>query len=144
VPRRRVHRVGARLCVGSGPLLPSVIGGEGCSPPVVLSAAACLAPRPERLWRCFRCLLLPLGRSVAVHPPHGCRSCHAGRLHPGPPCAVGCTGGSHNTSYAVRAVLVFWDGLSEDGSEDLPVHFGAALFAGAVLVGRWPLSSVLR
>jgi hypothetical protein len=29
-------------------------------------------------------------------------------------------------SYAVRAVLVFWDGLSEDGSEDLPVRFGAA------------------
>jgi hypothetical protein len=50
----------------------------------------------------------------------------AGRLRPGPPCAVDCTGGSHNTSYATRAVLVFWDSLGEDGSEDLPVRIGAA------------------
>jgi hypothetical protein len=35
---RRAHRVGACLHAGSGPLLPSVIGGEGCSPPVVLAA----------------------------------------------------------------------------------------------------------
>jgi hypothetical protein len=35
-------------------------------------------------------------------------------------------GGSLNTSYAARVVLVFWDGLGEDGSEDLPVRFGAA------------------
>jgi hypothetical protein len=26
----------------------------------------------------------------------------------------------------VRVVLVFWDSLGEDGSEDLPVRFGAA------------------
>ena len=70
---RRVHRVEARLRVGSGPLLPSVIGGEGRSPSVALSAAACLAPRPERLWCCFRCRLLPLGQSVAARSPHGCR-----------------------------------------------------------------------
>jgi hypothetical protein len=50
----------------------------------------------------------------------------AGQLCPGPPCAVGCTEGSPNTSYAARAVLVFWDSLGEDGSEDLPVRFGAA------------------
>jgi hypothetical protein len=31
---RRVHRAGACLRVGSGPLLPSLIGGEGRSPPV--------------------------------------------------------------------------------------------------------------
>jgi hypothetical protein len=49
-----------------------------------------------------------------------------GRPCPGPPRAAGCTGGSPNTSYAARAVLVFWDSLSEDGSEDLPVRFGAA------------------
>jgi hypothetical protein len=84
---RRVRRVGSRLRVGSGLLLPSVIGGEGRSPSVAPSAAACLAPRPGRLWRCFRCRLLPLGWSVAARPPHGCRS--------------------HNTSYAVRAVSVF-------------------------------------
>jgi hypothetical protein len=71
---RRVRRVGARLRVGSGPLLPLVFGGEGRSPSVELAAAACLAPRPERLWRCFRCHLQPLGRSVDARPPHGCRS----------------------------------------------------------------------
>jgi hypothetical protein len=63
---RRVRRVGSRLRVGSGPLLPSVFGGEGRSPSVALPAAACLAPRPRRLWHCFRCCLLPLRRSVAA------------------------------------------------------------------------------
>jgi hypothetical protein len=42
--------LGPHLHVGSGPLLPSVFGGEGRSPSVALSAAACLAPRPGRLW----------------------------------------------------------------------------------------------
>jgi hypothetical protein len=90
---RRVRRVGSRLRVGSGPLLPSVFGGEGHSPSVALSAAACLAPRPERLWCCFRCRLLPLGRSVAARPPHGCRSRRARAGHvqvlPAPPAAPG-------------------------------------------------------
>jgi hypothetical protein len=88
---RTVRRVGSRLRVGSGPLLPSVFGGEGCLPSVALSAATCLAPRPGRIWRCFRCHLLPLGRSVAARPSHGCWS--------------------HNTLYAARAVFVFWDSL---------------------------------
>ena len=78
---RRVHRVGARLHVDSDPLLPSVIGGEGRSSSVALAATVCLAPRPERLWRCFRCHLLPLGRSVAACPPHGCRSRRARACH---------------------------------------------------------------
>jgi hypothetical protein len=124
---RRVHRARVRLRVGNGPLLPSVIGGEGCSPSVALAAAACLAPRPERIWRCFRCHLLPLGRSAAARPPHGCRSRLARAGHVQVllvPSAA--TGGSHNTSYAARAVLVFWDSLGEDGSENLPVRFGAA------------------
>jgi hypothetical protein len=90
---RRVHRVGSRFRVGSSPLLPSVIGGEGCSPSVALSVAACLAPRPERLWCCFRCRLLPLGRSVAARPPHGCRSHRAWAGHvqvlPAPSAAPG-------------------------------------------------------
>jgi hypothetical protein len=74
---RRVPRVGDCSRVGSGLLLPLVIGGEGRSPSVALAAAACPAPQPERHWRCFRCHLLPLGRSVAARPPHGCRSRHA-------------------------------------------------------------------
>jgi hypothetical protein len=90
---RRVRRVGVRLRVGNGPLLPSVIGGEGRSPSVALSAAACLAPRPEQFWCCFRCRLLPLGRKVAAHPPHGCQSrlARAGHVQvlPAPPAAPG-------------------------------------------------------
>jgi hypothetical protein len=45
---------------------------------------------------------------------------------------AGCAGGSRNTLYAVRAVLVFWNGpvlvltARTYGSEDLPVRFGAA------------------
>jgi hypothetical protein len=78
---RRARRVGSRLRVGSGPLLLSVFGGEGRSPSVALSAVACLAPRPERLWCCFRCRLLSLGRSMAARPPHGCRSRRARAGH---------------------------------------------------------------
>jgi hypothetical protein len=93
VLERRVSRVGSRLRVGSGPLLPSVLGGEGRSPSVALSAAACLAPRPERLWCCFWCRLLPLGRSVAARPPHGCQSHRAragqAQVLPAPPAAPG-------------------------------------------------------
>jgi hypothetical protein len=76
-----VRRVGACLRVGSDPLLPSVIGGEERPPSVALVAAACPAPRPERLWRCFRCHLLPLGRSAVARPPLGCRSRHAQAGH---------------------------------------------------------------
>jgi hypothetical protein len=46
---------------------------------------------------------LPVCRRVSVAP------C-AGWPRPGPLCAAGCTGGSHNASYAARAVFVFWDG----------------------------------
>jgi hypothetical protein len=125
----RVSRVGSRLHVGSDPLLPSVFGGEGCSSSVALSAAACLAPRHGRLWRCFRCCLLPLGRSVAARPPHGCRS--------------------HNTSYVARAVFLFWDSLVlapvvRTGVRTYRCALGRPSFAGVVLARRWPLSSVLR
>jgi hypothetical protein len=51
----------------------------------------------------------------------------AGQPRPGPPRTVSCARGSLSTSYDARAVLVFWDGLDEDGSEDLPVRFGAAV-----------------
>jgi hypothetical protein len=101
---RRVHRVGACLRVGSGQLLPSVIEGGRRSSSVALVVAACLAPQPERLWRYFRCRLLPLGRSVAARPPHGCRSC-VSRPRPGSPCAIGCTGGrtTHHTPRGWRS-----------------------------------------
>jgi hypothetical protein len=76
-----VRRVGACLRVGSDPLLPSVIGGEDRTPSVALAATACPTPWPERLWRCFRCHLLPLGRSAAARPPLGCRSRRAQAGH---------------------------------------------------------------
>jgi hypothetical protein len=126
---RRVSRVGSRLRVGSDPLLPSVFGGEGRSSSVALSAVACLVPWPGRLWRCFQCRLLPSGRSVAARPPHGCRS--------------------HNTSYAARVVFVFEDSLvlapvARTGVRTCRCALGRLPFAGVVLVGRWPMSSVLR
>jgi hypothetical protein len=57
--------------------------------------------------------------------------------------------GSHNMSYAARAVLVFWDGLvlvlmARTGVRTCRCALGRPSLAGAVLVGRWPLSSVLR
>jgi hypothetical protein len=65
------------------------------------------------------------------------------------PCAVGCTGGSHNTSYAARAVLMFWDGpvlilVARTGVRTCRCTLGRPPLAGVVLVGRWLLSSVLR
>ena len=65
---RGVRRVGVGPCEGGGPLLPSVMGGEGRSPFVALAAAACLALRPEWLRRCFRCHL-PLRQPEEVSPP---------------------------------------------------------------------------
>jgi hypothetical protein len=62
---------------------------------------------------------------------------------------VGRTGGSHNTSYAVRAVLVFWDGpvlvfVARMGVRTCRCALGWPALAGVVLVGRWTPSSVLR
>jgi hypothetical protein len=61
----------------------------------------------------------------------------------------GCTEGSHNMSYAARAVLVFWDGpvlvlVARTGVRTYRCALGRAPLAGAVLVGRWQLSSVMR
>jgi hypothetical protein len=141
---RRVHRAGAYVHVGSDPLLPSVIGGEGRSPPIALSAAAGLAPWPERLWRCFRCLL-PLGRSVAARSPHGCRlrRVQAGYLQVllAPSAAPGgrptrrTPRGRYSCSGTASARM---------GVRTCRCALGRPTFAGAVLVGRWPLSSVLR
>jgi hypothetical protein len=128
---RGVCRVGACLRVGSDPLLPSVIGGEGRSSSVALAATVCLAPRPERLWRCFRCHLLPLGRSVATHPPHWCRSRRAQAGHVQVlPASLAVPGGrtTRRTPRGRRSCsgTVPFSFCGEDGSEDLPLRFGAA------------------
>jgi hypothetical protein len=46
--------------------------------------------------------------------------------------------------YAARAVLVFWDGLGEDGSEDLPVRFGATAVRRHGVGGFDPTDGALR
>jgi hypothetical protein len=124
---RRASRVGVLPSAwAGGPLLPAAFGGEGHSPALrrrrtpgtwgrpsaTPSAAACLAPRPGWLWCRLRHCLLPLGRGVAVRPPHGRRSRRAqvGHIH-GFSRAVGRTGGSYKTSYAVGAAAAFLDGL---------------------------------
>jgi hypothetical protein len=58
-------------------------------------------------------------------------------------------GGSHNTSYAARAVLVFWDGpilvfVARTGVRTCRCALGQPALAGAVLVGRWTPPPVLR
>jgi hypothetical protein len=90
------------LRVGSDPLLPSVSGGERRSPSVALSAAARLASRPGWLWHCLRRCILPLGQSVAAHPPHGrwWRCARVGHIH-GFSRSFGCTRRLYKTSYAM-------------------------------------------
>jgi hypothetical protein len=126
-----VHRVGACLRVGSDPLLPSVIGGEERPSSVTLAAATCPAPRPERLWRCFRCHLLPLGRSAATRPPLGCQSRRAQADHVQVLLALSAALGvaQHVVRREGSTHVLGWSrsrSCGEDRSEDLPVRFGAA------------------
>jgi hypothetical protein len=57
--------------------------------------------------------------------------------------------GSHNTSYASREVLMFWDGpilvfVTRTGARTCRCALGRPAPADAVLVGRWTSPSVLR
>jgi hypothetical protein len=142
---RRVHRVGGHLRVGSGPLLPLVIEGEGRSPPMALSAAVSLAFWPERPWCCFRCLLLPLGQSVAARPSQGRRSHRAQAGYVQVLLAPSAVSGDRPT----RRMPQGWYSCSGTASVRTRVRtcqcaLGRPPFTGAVLVGRWPLSLVLR
>jgi hypothetical protein len=89
-------------------------------------------------------VLQPCGgrRTAAAWPgcsiPSSVRATVAGRI-----------GGSHNTSYAARAVLMFWDGpvlvfVARTGVRTCRRALGRPALAGAVLVGKWVLPSVLR
>jgi hypothetical protein len=95
------------------------------------------------------CHLLP-GRGVAVRPLHGRWSHRAQASHVhGRSRAVGRTGGSHNTSYAARAVFVFSVSLvlapvARTGVRTYRCALGRPPFAGVALARRWPLSLVLR
>jgi hypothetical protein len=79
------------------------------------------------------------GVGRVVHGPATSRSFLRRRLHRG----------AHNTSYAARAVFVFWDSpvlapVARTGVRTCRCALGRSPFAGAVLVGRRPLSSMLR
>jgi hypothetical protein len=79
------------------------------------------------------------GVGHAVRGPVASRSFPSRRLHRG----------SHNTSYAARAVFVFWDGLvlatvARTGVRTCQCARGRPPSAGVALARRWPLSSVLR
>jgi hypothetical protein len=63
---------------------------------------------------------------------------------PGLPRTVSRARGLPNTSYAARAVLAFWGGLGEDGSEDLPVRFGTAVVRRRGVGGFKPTVGALR
>jgi hypothetical protein len=85
-------------------------------------------------------VLQPCGgrRSAAARP--GCSIPSSVRAT-----VAGCTEGSHNTLYAARAVLVFWDGpilvfAARTGVRTCWCALGRPPLAGAVLVDRWPLS----
>jgi hypothetical protein len=163
---RRASRVGAPPFAWAGdPPLPPAFGGEGRSPALrrrrtlatrgrpteAPSATACLAPRPGWLWSRLRRCLLPLGRGVAVRPPHGRRSRRAqvGHTH-GFSHIAGRTGGSYKTSYAVGAAAAFLDGLvltpavRTGARTSLCARWGGYHSPVRHLVRRWPLSSVLR
>jgi hypothetical protein len=80
--------------------------------------------------------LLPPGQGAALRPL-------SGRRWPAAP------GGSHNTSYAVRAVPVFWDGpilvlVTRTGVRACRCTLGRPPLTGAVLANRWTPPSLLR
>jgi hypothetical protein len=123
------------------PLLPPAFGGEGH--PLALRRRRPPATRGKANCCCLDRVQLSVlhpGDGRAAHGSATSRSSLRRWLH---------WGGSHNTSYAARAVLVFWDGpvlvlVVRTGVRTCWCALGRPPFAGAVLVGRWPLSSMLR
>jgi hypothetical protein len=119
-----------------GPLLPPAFWGERHPP-------ALRRRRPPAMRGKANCCFLDRVQLSVLHPGDGratrgpatSRSSLCRRLH--------------NTSYAARAVLVFWDGpvlvlVARTRVRTCWCALGRPPLAGAMLVGRWPLSSVLR
>jgi hypothetical protein len=124
---RRARRAGACLHVGWRPASSSGFWGWKPSSSSAEEASSSHAGEGE--------LLLP-SQGAAFRPL-------SGRRWPAAP------GGSHNTSYAARAVLMFWDGpilvfVARTGVRTCRCALGWPALAGAVLVGRWTPPSVLR
>jgi hypothetical protein len=118
------------------PLRPPAFRGEGHTP--ALRRRRPLAMRGRRTaaaWTRCSCPSSTSGDDRAARGPATSRSSLCRRLH--------------NASYAARAVLVFWDGpvlvlVARTGVRTYWCALGRPPLASAVLVGRWPLSSVLR
>jgi hypothetical protein len=128
---RRAGRVGAYLRVGRRPASSSGIRGR--RPPAMRGKAN------YRCWARMRLSVLHPGGGRAARGPATSRF----------PRAVGCTGGSHNTPHTARAALVLWDGpilvlVARMGVRTCQCALGRPPLAGAVLVGKWLPSSVLR
>jgi hypothetical protein len=118
------------------PLLPPAFRGEGHTPALRRRHPPAMRGKENC---CFldrvQLFVLHPGDSRAARGPATSRSSLRRRLH--------------NTSYAARAVLVFWDSpvlvlVARTGVRTCRCALGRPPLAGAVLVGRWPLSSVLR
>jgi hypothetical protein len=124
---RRARRAGACLHVGWRPASSSGIWGWKPS-----SSSAEEAPSSHA------------GEGELLLPSPGCSIPSSVRAT-----VVSRTGGSHNTSYAARAVLVFWDDpilafVARTGVRTCRCALGWPAPAGAVLVGRWTPPPVLR
>jgi hypothetical protein len=131
----RASRVGVLPSAWAGdPLLPPAFGGEGRSPALRRrrTATCCLV----RVWLSVHCT----GDSHAV------RRSATSTARPAPPATPG---GSYKTSYAAGAVSAFLEGpvftpVARTGVRTSFCALRRLPFAGAALVRRWPLSSVLR
>jgi hypothetical protein len=124
-------------CAWAGdPLLPPALGEERHTP-------ALRRRRPPAMRGKANCCFLDRVQLSVLHPgdsraargPATSRSSLRRRLH--------------KTSYATRVVLVFWDGpvlvlVARTGVRTCRCALGRPPLAVSVLVGRWPLSSVLR
>jgi hypothetical protein len=128
--------LGPTFAWAGNPLLPPAFGGERHPPalrrrrpPAMQGKANCCCRARVQL------SVLHPGDGRAAHGPATSRSSLRRRLH--------------NTSYVARVVLVFWDGpilvlMARTGARTCRCALGRSPLAGAVLVGRWLLSSVLR
>jgi hypothetical protein len=132
---RRASRVGALPSAwASDPLLPPAFEGEGRSP----------ALRRRQTATCC-----PVGVWLSVHRTGDDRVVRWPAMSMALPTPPAAPGGSHNTSYAARAVFVFLDSLvlapvARTGVRTYLCALGWPPFAGVALARRWPLSSVLR
>jgi hypothetical protein len=133
---RRAGRVRACLCVGQRPASSSGIRRRKASSSSAKEASSSHAGKANCCCRARVQLFVP-------HPSDG----RAARGPATSRSSLRCR--RHNTSYAARPVLVFLDGpvlvlVARTGVRTCRCALGQPPLAGAVLVGRWLLSSVLR